>query len=307
MIDNNYILVIGSANIDIHGLSSANIVLEESNEGKISICCGGVGRNISENLAKIGEKVTLVTSLGDDYFSSIIKSNCAENNIDSSYSAQGKNVNSSSYLAIMDVTGNMKLALADMSLSDNILTPKYLKSIDSVIANSKVIVTDAGLRRDVLEYIFTNYGHKRIFHDPASIKKASHVKGLTKYLDTLKVNSNEASYLSDIEINDKDDIIAAANFFLNEGVDNIFITCGSDGVYYGSKSSGILYIEAPKVDIVNVTGAGDCFTAGVVYGFVNGYTIEDTAKFATAMVSVNLQNSSTVSPYTSMDEIKKYL
>ena len=61
------ILVIGGANIDIMARSSyGDLVLEESNKGEVDFGCGGVGRNIAENLGRLGLAPQFVSILGDD-------------------------------------------------------------------------------------------------------------------------------------------------------------------------------------------------------------------------------------------------
>ncbi len=301
------VLVVGSSNIDIHGFSSAALIAEESNEGAVSLSCGGVGRNISEVLSRLGISVKLVSSFGDDYFSKILKENCSDLNIDVSHSVHGTNMNTSSYIAILNNDGNMNIALSDMRLSDTLLTPDFLSQLTCLFEAADIIITDAGLRRDVLLYILSTYSHKPIFHDPASIKKAAHIKGLTSKVHSLKMNVNEASFLSDMVINTNADIMKIGEYFLKEGVKNIFITNGSDGVYYGNMKSGMHHRIAPNTNVVNVTGAGDCFTAGIAYGFMNDFDIHRSVHFASNLVGVNLQNASTISPDINTKNINTYL
>ena len=45
---------IGGANIDIHGQSTAPIVMRDSNPGAMHLSPGGVNRNILENLCRMG-------------------------------------------------------------------------------------------------------------------------------------------------------------------------------------------------------------------------------------------------------------
>ena len=68
------IAVIGGANIDISAKHSAPVaVAGDSQRGKISVSAGGVARNIAENLARLGSAVQLITGLGDDWFSALVR------------------------------------------------------------------------------------------------------------------------------------------------------------------------------------------------------------------------------------------
>ncbi|MCA3574619.1 MAG: carbohydrate kinase, partial [Aestuariivirga sp.] len=60
------VIVIGGANVDIKGRSSGPFVQGTSNPGEVTVSAGGVGRNIAENLSRLGVSVSLFTALGDD-------------------------------------------------------------------------------------------------------------------------------------------------------------------------------------------------------------------------------------------------
>ena len=59
-----YAVVIGAANMDIQGYPGTPLVQKDSNPGQVKISCGGVGRNIAENMARLGLDVKLLTLLG---------------------------------------------------------------------------------------------------------------------------------------------------------------------------------------------------------------------------------------------------
>ncbi len=65
---NNYVVVIGGANIDIGGTPYNKLIPEDSNPGRINIAFGGVGRNIAHNLINLGVRVKLITAVGNDPF-----------------------------------------------------------------------------------------------------------------------------------------------------------------------------------------------------------------------------------------------
>ena len=63
-----YILTIGGTNVDIQGKSHTNVVRYDSNPGMIGISFGGVGKNIAENISRLGISSKLITALGDDLY-----------------------------------------------------------------------------------------------------------------------------------------------------------------------------------------------------------------------------------------------
>ncbi|MFK5882999.1 MAG: PfkB family carbohydrate kinase, partial [Candidatus Izemoplasma sp.] len=63
------VLVIGAQNIDIFAKTDTEYTLKDSNISKIHLAYGGVGRNIAENLNRLGHQVHFMTVFGDDDFS----------------------------------------------------------------------------------------------------------------------------------------------------------------------------------------------------------------------------------------------
>ena len=63
-----YAVVIGGANMDICGCSHDNLRIGDSNPGKVRTSAGGVGRNIAENLARLGTDTRLLSAVGNDQY-----------------------------------------------------------------------------------------------------------------------------------------------------------------------------------------------------------------------------------------------
>lgn len=96
-------------------------------------------------------------------------------------------------------------------------------------------------------------------------------------LDLLCVSLAEAVALSG-EAQPED----AARWACDRGVGGIAITLGADGCYVHDESfSG--YLPAPPVHVVDSTGAGDGFAAGLIYGRLHGWSLERSALLANAV------------------------
>ena len=63
---------IGGANMDIHGRSTAPIVMRDSNPGSMHLSPGGVNRNILENLSRMGASTALLCAVGDDPYGKLL-------------------------------------------------------------------------------------------------------------------------------------------------------------------------------------------------------------------------------------------
>jgi ribokinase len=65
------------------------------------------------------------------------------------------------------------------------------------------------------------------------------------------------------------------------------VTLGKGGSLNVSRDDRVIFHQpAFGVDAVDTTGAGDVFHAGYVYGLINGWTLKDTARFASAVAAM---------------------
>ena len=295
------VTAIGASMIDITGHSLDCLIPKDSNPGKITVTPGGVTRNISENLALLKVDVTLITALCNDGFGYQIKKRCEDVGIDISFSYFSPDGITTTYMAILDDDGDMALALSDTTALDN-MPLNHLLNNQAVLNKNELIVIDAALPDEIITYIVDKYNHRRLFVDPVSIKKAQSIKDHIGKFDTLKCNEMEAQYLSDINITDKASLEQAANYLLSKGLKNIFITRGKDGAYYqNAYQKG--YVNSLATRIESATGAGDAFTAGIVYAALKGYDLKKAAWIGNVMASIALQSISAVNPMMSLKHI----
>ena len=101
------------------------------------------------------------------------------------------------------------------------------------------------------------------------------VKPLLPFIDYFMPSIEEARDLS--QIKDPKEI---AKFFIDNGAKNCIFTMGDEGSVFISKEE---YIKTPafEIDVVDTTGCGDAFDAGMITAIVKGFDLEKALKFAT--------------------------
>jgi pseudouridine kinase len=300
----DYVLGIGAANIDINGKSNKPIILNDSNPGQMSISAGGVTRNVLENLARMGCPCKIITAIGDDNNGKFIKKHSTQAGIDFSYALTVKDENSSSYLCLLNEKGDMYISLSDMKIVNNI-TVDYLKKIENVILNAKIITIDPCLSEEVIDFICRNYSKtKEIFCDPVSSAYAKRVKKYLPYIHTIKPNEMELEVLTNHPTKTKQDKIEACKILVEKGVKRIFVSLGKDGCLYYDCLGNCLTRSFSEVKMINASGAGDSFMAGVIYGYVNDFEIEKTLDYALAAGIIAISTTHTINPEMGLDKIE---
>lgn len=260
--------VIGGMNFDVVGISEKTLMMRDSNIGKIRFSAGGVGRNIAEQLARQGAETMLFTCVSDDFAGQMLKSDAKVKNIDLTHakkSASGASV----YLSIHEPGGDMALAINDMSLISEI-TPEYLETVLPEIKKADVVVVDANLSPESLEYIFSNVDLP-IAADPVSCAKIERLKPHFSRLSAFKPNALEAMYVTGAQ-----NAQEAAELLVKMGVKRAVVSMGDAGcVYADENETGALLPE--KVYACQANGAGDAMCAGITLGAALGESAREAA------------------------------
>jgi len=289
-----YLIVLGGANIDIVGFTDVPLVLKDSNQGALKISMGGVGRNIAENLVRLGLNTKLISVIGDDANGRQLKAHSQQMGLDVSDSLFLKNQATSVHLAIMDEHNDMALGLSAMNIYDQ-FNQSFIKKKDAILKQATCIVLDTNMPKAVLDEVAKNYTDKKLFLDAVAGSKALRAKDTLPYLYLLKVNRLEAEILSGIKIVKQNDINRIANYFLKVGVKNICITLGSDGAFYKNKNmSG--QIKPLEIKVVNANGAGDAFMAGLIFSDLQKHSLKESAKVGMTCAAITLSHEDNAHP-----------
>lgn len=300
----SYVVVVGGVNMDIGGISHAQLVSADSNPGRVRISLGGVGRNIAHNMALMGLDVRMVTVLGGDFYAQKIVSTCGEMGIDISRSLRVADAITSTYLFISGPDGDMKLAISDMDIYSH-LTPAFLASKLSLFNNAKMLVVDTNIPAESIAWL-VEHVEVPVFADPVSTAKAEKLRPVLGKLHTIKPNRIEAELLSGVSITDERSLRRAANVLLKTGLQQVFISLGAGGVFAANQDRG-LHLPSIPGPMVNATGCGDAFMAALAWAYMEGMDLEQSAYAGLAASSIALEGSETINPEMSVDAIKSRL
>ena len=96
------------------------------------------------------------------------------------------------------------------------------------------------------------------------------------WVDLVVPNDDQLRSMTGIE-----DLEQAARVLLGLGVGTVVVTCGADGSLV-VRPDRVERVPAFTVDVVDTTGCGDAFTAGLVVGLQLGWPLPTAARLATA-------------------------
>ena len=287
------ISVIGGANVDMSATLADAFIAADSNPGHIDVGYGGVARNIAHNLSLLGARTQLLTIFGGDLFGGLLHDYCKQQGIDVHLSDRVSELRSGVYLCINNHGGEMIAAVADTEVV-RAITPEWLTKRSGEISASDYVVADTNITEDAIRWLMDNVTAP-LFIDGVSTTKAHRVvnalrKAKLPFLHTLKLNLKEA-----LAVTESATYAEAAQKLLDLGVAHVYITLGSDGVYCRNAAEEWLFPALPG-DIVNTTGAGDAFLAGVVYAYTKNIAFPQTAQYGLMAARATLMSSKAVNP-----------
>ncbi len=281
------VLCIGLAVMDISArpISRDMEWQEKQSISEIGIQLGGDAVNQGVFLKKLGMDCGLNICIGADSTGMMLKGALEQNGVDTSLVCVREGVRTGTSLVIIDQKGERRIFSASGSereirmedLPDPV--PKGVKAISLASLFGLDNLERSGLEkylerardRGILVFADTVYDKNGI--------GLNGIRHLLPQIDYFLPSSYEAETMSR-----KGSPEACAAFFREQGVKNVLIKCGADGIFADTESFRG-WVSAMKVDPVDTTGAGDCFAAAFITGIVKGYDVKEACSLACCAAS----------------------
>lgn len=291
------VIGIGAANVDVHAQSRKGIVMRDSNPSYMATSVGGVTRNILENLARQGVSVALLSAIGDDVYGEKIVRDSTAAGIDLSHVWVKHGAVSSTYIAILDERGDMLLGMSDMRIIED-LPNAYLDENAGLLRDAEAIVCDACLPLAFLDHLVSHAaGNTPVLIDPVSTAYARQMAHIAGKFAAIKPNEMELSILSGLPTDTEAEMERACEALLKRGTKRIAVSRGEKGCYYADADGNRIFRALrPVSQMVNATGAGDAFMAGLTHALVRGLSVEEMLDYALASGITAIQSMTTINP-----------
>ena len=295
------VIVIGAVNMDLSGTPAAALRDGDSNPGRVTMTPGGVARNIAENLARLGRKVSLITAMGDDLYAAFIRERSLNSGIDLSLSLTFPYARTSTYLCVNESNGDLHTAVSDMAICD-LITPEKLSPLLGQINKASLVLADANLPEETLLFL-AEKTEVSLAADPVSAAKAARLKGILPRLVLMKPNVAEAEILTGMQVRQDGDLRRLSDALHAMGVERVYISLGERGVWADDGRESELISCFPGT-VRNTTGCGDAFVAAAADAWLRGLGTLDAARRALAAAAICAADTSAVSPALTAEAVE---
>lgn len=286
------IVCIGGAVLDRKYRAKAPIVPGTSNPADGFRSFGGVGRNICENLARLGTKPTFVSLVGDDENGRAIVDHLRQAGANTNHVGFSATRPTAEYVAILEPGNDLALGIADMSVFDDI-KPELVAPALAGLGENDWVLFDCNLPQTTIEWLVAERQQRnfRIACDTVSTPKATKLANVMAGLDLLFTNRDEARAIAGSAA--ADDALATA--LHQRGVSTVVLTRGPDGLLIAD-SMGIQSIAAFPANPIDVTGAGDALVAGTLVALLAGKSIAEAAQDGALLAALTIESAASVLP-----------
>ncbi len=285
-------ICIGGANVDRKIFLKEKPVVGTSNPVIEKPAFGGVARNIAENLARLNVDVSLLTIVGQDAAADRLLSFMAQH-IDTSPIGQTADYATGAYSALIEPNGNLYIGLAAMEIC-NLMNATWLNQNKHFLDDKDWLICDLNIMPDGLQALidYAVNKDKKLAIIGVSSPKMRHlpadIDGIA--LGIFNVDESQARFNTDAC-----DPVKLAALWLNSGFAKVVVTAGIKPFAYGEQGKGVVRMPVVPVEQINdVTGAGDAFSAGLIYGLICGYSLKEAAQIGALNAALNIQSADSV-------------
>jgi ribokinase len=250
---------------------------ETVTDARLATHNGGKGANQAAAAALLGASVAFLGRVGDDGFGGPLVRSLADKGVDTGVVREAPD--SSTGAAFITVTPDGENAITVAPGANRRLTAEDVDEASESIGDAKVLVAQMEIPPEVVlraVEVAAASGTRVLVNlaPPFEVPRA-----LLEKLDPLVINEHEAAFLLGERVEGVDGALDAAPRLLALGPGSVVVTLGEDGAVFSDGESA-QHLTAPKVEVVDTTGAGDAFVGALAARLAADVSLRDAVAYA---------------------------
>ena len=293
------IVIIGAVMVDIKGYPFTQYIPAGRNAGRVIQVHGGVSRNIAEDIANLELQPTFVSVLDDSGMSTDVIEKLKRHKVNTDYIIRTPD-GLGTWLAVFDHNGDVVSSISkrpDLAPIQSVLTEHG----DEIFRDADSILLEIDIELPVVKEVFRlaeKYG-KIVYAVVSNMSIAMERRDLFKKTGCVVCNEQEAGLLFSENYEGMEpemirDILL--NRIRQAKIPKMVVTLGSRGSVFADVDGDSGICPAQKVDVIDTTGAGDAFFAGVAAGLTYRKTLSESCVIGTRLASSVIATKENVCP-----------
>lgn len=287
--------VFGGATMDHAAATLRPPVPGASNPGVARTSPGGVGLNVARDLARLGERVRLVSRVGADTDGAAVLAAIRADGIDTRGTLTSADARTATYRAAFDHTGDLIIGIADMAVFDEITPGTVAPALDAATAGEAFVV-DANLPAATLAAIVARAASddRAVAAIAVSPAKAVKLIPLLPSLALLFATRREAGALLGRDNDPAVPTTDLARMLAGRGMAGVLVTDSARPLAAAAMDGTVRQFTPLPVALRSVNGAGDALAAGTLHGLARGNALFEAIPFGLAAAAITVEEDDTV-------------
>jgi ribokinase len=250
---------------------------------------GGKGSNQAIAAARLGAESQFVGRIGDDQYGEDALALWKREGVTIDNIDRDPNVHTGVGFVIVDENGKNEITVAPGA--NEHLSRSDVREADNAIESASTLLVQLEIGDDPIQTAVetADAADVNVVCNPAPARELP--RSILKHVDYLTPNEHEARMLAGTDGDERDETVARE--LLNLGVETVVLTRGSAGALLVSDDS-IEQVDAPSVEAVDTTGAGDAFNGAFAVALAEGHDDLEAVRFACAAGAFSVMESEVV-------------
>ncbi len=266
------VIVVGTVFVDLKCFPENELNFKGRNLGTARFFHGGVGRNVAETMALLGANVSFVSSVQEGGVGREVLDRLAEVGINTSGVATTPSPDGHGmWVAILHRDGDLACSISQMPNVAH-MEGAWANNGARLMEGTGLIVLELDLSVDLAANVLADANRKSIpvVGLPGNFDCIRRRPDLLPQMQTFVCNQYEAEELWGKPVASVPAAMHAAEAILARGLKQVVITLGAIGSVAMEQGSEPFYVPTLQVEVVDTTGAGDSFVAGLSHSLAAG-------------------------------------
>ena len=293
------IVVIGAVFVDIKGYPESNFIPAGRNAGRVEQVHGGVARNVAEDIANCELRPTFVSLVDDSGVGKDVIRKLNDHKVNTNY-IQLTPDGMGTWLAVFDNDGDVFASISkrpDLMPIADVLDAHG----DEIFANADSVVIEICVDKEIMKRAvkLAKKYNKKLFAVVANMSIAQQRRDFLQSIDCFVCNIQEAGILFSDDYSERttgEMVEIVSKKVIAAQIPSMIVTMGGDGAVYADMYGDKGHCPARRVEVVDTTGAGASFCAGVAIGLTYGKSLAEACEIGAHLAASVIVTSENVCP-----------
>ena len=251
---------------------------------------GGCPLNVSVGTRRLGLQSGLLTAVGTDQVGDFVLDFLEREGVRTEFVPRLGERRTSAVLLTIQPPDRFPLTFYRDNCADLGLTIDHVKA--APLADSRVLfVSGTGLSEEPSRTATLYAAETAHALGKTVVVDIDYRAGLWPGAEAFGTNVRRLLTSADLAIGTEEEVVAAtgaagaeagAARLLDAGLPALILKRGADGAVVYRRGESAVPVAPFTIEVLNVLGAGDAFASGFLFGFVQGWTLEEAARFGNA-------------------------